>query len=415
MAITIQQQPINFQPVYNPQWWAATSTQFAQPNFTYTIKVTDMITGFMETYQYSPSPTGPLTFNSETFAELRMKNFVPINVYGWKVCTDALRQIKVNIGETYDVVGVPTYFAGVDIFYQVWNGALSFLVNQSYNKNNYVSDTLILPPNVVWLTDTLPEHVFYNRSNLLYKLRNGVNSATLAIDIFDTIGNFLGRSLIYEPQGIVYSDRYLCIDVGLKGLANTTPDYGYSPMIPALPTEIGFYEISDVVITGFTMGGDPILGTETFIKRYTVKCQPRTRVITLHALLRNGHYRTVHCDLVSELSTDIKRNTFKQLPFDIAALGSVSYKYNAGVEQTLNVETQNKIKVQTDWLTEAESALYMEVASSPDILMDLGTGQGYARMRCSDGSYATRQRYPDGLFTATFQLEYTHTDNRQRA
>lgn len=412
MAITIQQTPQDFQPCYYKQNWAATSTEWAQPQFTYRIIVTDVLTGINRPYQFPASPTGPLTFDSSTFSELRMRNYIPINIYGFQICVNAIRQIRVNIGEQYGA-GTPVYYAGVNIEFIVWNAALDFLQMFNYNQNEFVSDpTDPISPILVWLTDTLPECVFTDRSNLFYKLKTGTSSSTFQIYTYDSNGGSLGVSDIYEPSGVTYDQKYLAIDLGLKGLTNTIANFGTNPIItPA----VAYYDLYDTVITGFTIGGDPIYGNSTFVKRYTVCCEEKNEVITLHALMRNGNFRTVHCSKVSELSATISKQVFKKLPYQIATLGQVSYPYESAVEQVLNVEIQDNIKVQTDWITEAESLLFKDVAASQSIFMDLGSGKGYASVRCIDGTYNSRKRYPDGLFNVSFQIQYTHTNNRQRA
>lgn len=416
-GITNIQLPQAYMPVYNPQWFTASSANYSQPNFFYSIKITDLITGNFMMYRVDKLPDQTCTFNAETFAELFMKNFIPVNSYGWKICTDAVRAIRVNIGETYDITGTPTYTAGTNKDYFVWNGEVDFLDFRSYAFNSYVYDAGTSPLGTVYvkfLSDTLPETAFSGRSNLFYALTSKVGDlATIRINTYNSNNVAIGTTYIDNPQAGsgTYSNKYLCIDLGHKGLSNISGGL-VTGTYPIITPDVAYWEVFDVSVLN---NGFYPTTTQTLIKRYTMDCECRYDVITLHVLMKNGNYRTIHCNKVSKRNSTNSKNTYKKLPYVKSAGGVVGYDYEVAVEQVMSVAVQSKIEVNTDWLTEDECALYEQVVTSPSIYMDLGTGQGYAAMKCTDNSYFTKKKYNEKMFYATFNLEYTHDNHRQRA
>ena len=69
MAITSLVTPSAFMPAYNPQWFKSSSTQTAQPNFVYTVVLTDVISGATVTKNIDPDPNGRLVFDAGSFSE----------------------------------------------------------------------------------------------------------------------------------------------------------------------------------------------------------------------------------------------------------------------------------------------------------------------------------------------------------
>jgi hypothetical protein len=411
-GITNYQVPQAYQPAYNRQMFVASSSNYTQPNFSYTVICTDIITGLYQTWQVPFKPDFSMEFNAGTFVKDYVKNYIPINTYGWQLCTNAIRRIKVNIGETYDIAGVSTYTAGTDKFYYVWNGVVDFLDFTSYSYNTYVYNSETV--NIKYLTDSLNEKVYSDRSNMFYALTSKANDiGTLKIETYNEAGTLLGTSYIANPYvaSVTYTDKYLCIDLGLKGLTNISGGL-VTGTFPIITSSVAYYTVKDVSTVDI---GFPYT-LETLIKTYTVGCSPRYDIITLHALFKTGHYRTIHCPLVSVRKSTISKGTFKKLPYyQPSPLANIINDYNAAVEQVLNVTVQSNLTVNTDWLTEQEVALYEQAIASPSILMDLGSGLGYASVKSLDTSYESKKFYNEKLTQLTINLAYTHDNHRQQS
>ncbi len=55
---------------------------------------------------------------------------------------------------------------------------------------------------------------------------------------------------------------------------------------------------------------------------------------------------------------------------------------------------------------------YKDLFSSPDIKLDLGTVQGYASVKVTNGTYVSKNN--DKLKNLTFDLLFTHNNQRQK-
>ena len=120
MAVSLLQTPSTTKatPAYNENWFIASSTQTAQPNFKFTVKVTDVTTSTQWTEQIEPVyGTNRIYFDAAAYAEKYMVNFFDDNSYGWQKCVNSYRKITVNIGETYG--STPTYASGTDLTYNI--------------------------------------------------------------------------------------------------------------------------------------------------------------------------------------------------------------------------------------------------------------------------------------------------------
>lgn len=405
MAVTVQFQPANlggYLPSFNPQWFVATSTQVAQPNFFYRVIVTDIISSITKTYDIIPNPSNECEIDVSRFSRLRMNNYIPINEYGWQKAT-GIRKIRVNIGEVWDIAGVPTYTAGSNVDYIVWNACLEMLSFSSFASTQYVYDGSI--PIYKYLTSSLTENVYENRSNLFYVLiqeGNVSDIADLEINTYLANGTLVNSSTIARPDFNtgVYTDQYVCIDLGIKGLNGlTAPEVAGS--YPVLAGNESYYTVTD--------NTDPL--NPVIIKRYDICCEPQYTVYTLHFLCRNGKYGTLHCTKAAELTTTKQVNTYKKSPWTRSGYVK-AIDYSVIVENTQSVVSQDGLKLNSDWLTQAQFDFYKELFTSSDVKLDLGSSQGYASVKVNQTSY-TQQNDGQKLRNYQIDLLFTHTNPSQ--
>jgi len=398
MAITVLSSPAYTTPCYNEQWFVASSNQTAQPNFKYRVVITDVISGASWTEDYNANLSGNVEVDVRAFAKVYIQNYLPVNLYGWKKCTNCSRKIKVNIGEIY---GSPaTYHAGSDNYYLVWNSALELFDFANYNVLNYVYDST--SPTYPFL-NTLASKTYVNRSNYLYVIvKEGLLSDLQALRIvtYNASGTILGIYEIPRPDYTtgLYTDQYCCIDVGYKGLNNISGSeyvltYGSAPIITS---NVAYYDVLD-------------LDTLNKLQTITIDCSQFT-VYTLHYLNTKGAYNTLHCKMFTELTTTKTTTSYKKSGWTTVS-NVKTLDASGGLEKTLSVNIQDSLLVQSDWLTQTEFDAHKDLFTSPDIRLDLGTSTPYKRVKITDNGYTQKNR--DRLRNLTFKLEYTHQNNRQ--
>jgi hypothetical protein len=402
MAITILSKPTDalyygYVPCYNNQWFVASSDQTLAANFKYYIVVTDILSGYSVTEKFLPNPSGKLQFDASKFSELLMTNYIPVNVYGFQQNT-SIRKIRVNIGEIYGSPLPGTITSGTDIEYNVWNGSLEMLTFSQYNSKNYTWD-LSTTPNLnypVLLSDLADDYTFNNRSNFLYwmMLEGQTDLPKIYLRTYNAAGSVLNTYTITNSVSTgTYRTNMVCIDVGKKGIDGINAAY---------LTGVEYYDIMAEINSE----------TAPFkIKRYTIKCSPRFDVFTLHYLSTTGAYETLHCSKVSELNSTKTSTTFKRSPWTNVS-NVMTLDYSVAVEQPTIVNVQNGLKLNSDWVTKAELLKYKDLFSSPDVKLDLGTAQGYASVKVTNGTYVSKNN--DKLRNLTFDLLFTHNNQRQK-
>lgn len=409
MSITVISSPTDvpyrtYIPSYNNQWFVGSSTQIAQPNFKYTIVVTDVISGDTITESYSANPSGIVEFDASKFSELLMSNYIPINTYGWQL-NDSIRKIRVNIGETYG--STPTYYVGANVDYHVWNGSLEMLKFSQYNSYTYVYSVDVNPSinNPVLLSDLKDDTTFSNRSNFLYfMVKVGTTDLPkIIIKTYKVNGAYYTTSTIPNPfnTSATYLDNMVCIGVGKKDLDNISSGL-VTGTYPILDSQVDRYEILCQITTEIS----PFI-----IKKYKIKCSPRFDVYTLHYLSTTGAFETLNCSKVTELNSTKTSSTFKRSPWSNVS-NVMTLDYSVAVEQAVVVSVQNGLKLTSDWVTKDELLKFKDLFSSPDVKLDLGTSQGYASVKVTNGNYISKNN--DKLKNLTFDLLFTHNNQRQK-
>ena len=401
-GITILSKPTDalyygYVPCYNNQWFVASSIYTAQPNFKYYIVVTDILSGYSVTEKFLPNPSGKLQFDASKFSELLMTNYIPVNVYGFQQNT-SIRKIRVNIGEIYGSTLPGTIYSGTDIDYNVWNGSLEMLTFSKYNSKNYTWDLSTNPsinyPNL--LSDLADDYTYNNRSNFLYwmMLEGQTDLPEIFLKTYNAAGTLLNTYTITNSVSTgTYRTNMVCIDVGKKGIDGINASYLVG---------VEYYEIHAKVTSELA---------SFKIKKYTIKCSPRFDVYTLHYLSNTGAYETLHCSKVSELNSTKTSTTFKRSPWTNVS-NVMTLDYSVAVEQPTIVNVQNGLKLNSDWVTKAELIKYKDLFSSPDVKLDLGTAQGYASVKVTNGTYVSKNN--DKLKNLTFDLLFTHNNQRQK-
>lgn len=401
-GITITQQPSAYMPAYNPQFFTAVSTNIAQPNFTYTIIITDLLNSNTVTYQILPRPDGKCVFDAGVFAEnqIRSNNYIPANLYGWQAAT-GVRQIRVNIGETYGTS--PAYTAGSNINYIVWNACLKTQDFPSYAQTNFVYNSGT--PNYKYFAGVLNDITFTDRSNYLYALTSVPGDFTiLRVKTFDSTSSLLGTSLIANPfaTASLYYDKYVCIDVGHKGLANISAGF-VSGAFPIITASVASYTIEDMT------PASPLL-----IKTITIGFDIYD-IYTIHYLARNGSFQSLNFSLITDSNTTKTVTSYVQNPNSLDASGNTyGYGYSSVRQKQLSVSDQTTLTLRSDYITDEMIDRYQECFDSPICFLDQGSSKGYASVIPVKDTYVNRPHRNKKLVSLQWDFQFDHQNARQR-
>lgn len=410
MAVTVHSTPATYTPCYNPQWFVASSTQVAQPNFTYTVVCTDLITSATATYQIEQRPDTKLVFDASNFSKNYVEHYIPNNVYGWQKCTDAIRKIRVNIGETYGTS--PAYASGANNDFIVWNGVVKWLTFPDYDQtdfvyknstNNYKYLTSLRNP--VGSTFYKPNGITYDdRSEFMYCLSSENNDLEfIRINAYDVNGNLIQYSDIANSYsvGSTYTDKLVCIDIGKKGLDNIASG-SVTGSYPILPANCAYYDVIDAYT-------NIVPTARQNYQRIYIGDECRYDVYTLHFLDKDGNFETIHFSKVSEITVQADKTYFRQNPYELTS-NVWSYSTNTKNERVLNSTTTTRLKLNSDWFDETYVDAYRYLISAPVVYLDMGSTIGLIPVKVITGNYPVNKKFNKKLYNITLDIEYTHKD-----
>ena len=413
MAVTINQVPANYTPAFNPQIFEATSTAIGNSDFYYKVVCTDQITGATQTYQVKQRPTtGELVFDASVFSKNYIDHYVPNNVYGWQKCTNAVRRIIVNIGEYYG----GTYYPGANRQYIIWNSAQRGIDWPSYSYTNYVFNGA--GSNVKFLSSLPPESASYkvgesytytDASLFHYALSYGNGDVGLVKIItytkYDTV---IGTSYIANPysSGYTYTDKYVCIDIGSKGLTNIG-SLSVTGTYPILSANTAYYEVYDN-----SNLGSPSASTDTLVRRVYLNCEGKYTVYTLHYLARNGNFETINFSKRSDHLESAQKNSYRPNP-NVLASNNYSYSASAKFERVLSSTGTETYKLNSDWISENQMNAHREIVTSPLVYMDLGSTTGLVQVKVNNADILINKSFNNKLFALQIDVEQTAKNNYQ--
>lgn len=399
MAITTLATPSAYMPVATPAYWTASSGQTGQPNFKFYVVFTDLISGNTYTKKYNPIPgTTKVVFDSNFFAELYVVNFVPNNQYNFKKCDGGIRQIKVNIGEYYG--STPAVFTGSDQTYIVWNGSLDEQQVPDYAQADYLykaSTTnykyLINMPNTSGNGRKQPDVKTYSgKSHFVYCMSSENNDLEFfRINTYNSAGTLIGQYDIPNAftAGTTYTNKYVCIDVGHKGLSALVNVTDYTVVFgsaPIITDSVSYYDVID------SYTAPPATARATIVRIY-IGCEPKYEVYTIHYLNKYGKFETCHFPKVSTINSEVVKAIYNQNPYSLNASNVYTFTKFTPQERVYASSITDSLVLQSDWLTYDEITAHKDLISSPVMYLDYGSTIGLIPFLVDDRSYVETKKW----------------------
>lgn len=386
MAITNHQQPAAYTPAGNQQIFESTSNNIAITDFIYRVICTDISSAEAQTFNIKKRPTtnGEMIFDAKVFSNTFVEDYIPNNQYGWKECTDGLKQIRVNVGEYYSAA----YSAGVNYDYYVWNASLRALEWASYNQTDFVYNSAT---NKVCLNELTANMGYADKSDFVYFMGSTTHPGVL-IYTYDSGGNFIASSQIANATGAYYS----CIDIGVKGLTNISAG-DVTGTYPIITDQVSYYEVRNNSLS------------EELYKTITITSECKHEVYTLHYLAKNGNFETMHLPKVSEYTEEATKTYIGVNP---NTLVSNTYSYSAFSEWEKCISSSGKegYLLNTDWMSNTETAIHRGIYTSPKVYMDFGSTIGLIPCKVLDTKAFMNQGWNNKNYGHTLTVIPTFTN-----
>ena len=387
MAITIITTPNAFMAAYNQVPYTVSSNNTAQPNFNFIVDVneTSGTANPLARLKYPVQPSSAqLTFDIGNV----LKNYVSYdfnNVTGvFAANTNSRLKYFVQFRELYDVSGIPT-LSGVLASNPVTPSASSynFAGNGIFDFEDYTS-TAYNSLNVSgfgYLSNAgSTERIESNQEKFLYWF--DPNTAVKYIQYTGATGN------VVTAVTLTAKEHLFSIKAG---------KYAQDVLIAGGISIIDTYNVS---LLG---AASNVLASRTFSLNTECSQYPTVR---LHWMNKLGGFDTFNFNKNTINAMDIERKQFKApLPIGYSKQDRLKTNYNT----TIN----DKISINSDWITEAESTLLEELATSPVIYLERSATE-FIAVNITNTSYEIKTFLTDRkMFNVTFDIEYTYSRYRQ--
>jgi hypothetical protein len=388
MAITIITSPNAFMAAFNQVPYTVSSNNTAQPNFNFIVDVnqTSGTNNPLARLKYPVQPSSAqLTFDIGNVLE----NYVSYdfnNVVG-DVGTNTNSRLKyfVQFRELYDVSGIPTLTSvlasspsapSASIFNFAGNAIFDF---EDFTPTAYRNKDVAT---VGYLSNSGTERINSNEERFLYwfdPLR-----LVVTVRYIDSLGNAV------ETISITLT--------ALEHLFNIKAGkYAQDTIIAAGGILTDRYTVQ---LLGST---DNVLATKTFSLNTECSQYPTVR---LHWLNKLGGFDSFNFNKNQINAMEIERKQFKApLPIGYSKQDRLKTNYNT----TIN----DRISINSDWITEQESILLEELATSPVIYLER-TPTDFVAVNITNTTYEIKTFLTDRrLFNVSFDIEYTYSRYRQ--
>ena len=387
MAITIITTPNAFMAAYNQVPYTVSSNNTAQPNFNFIVDVnkTSGTANPLARLKYPVQPSSAqLTFDIGNV----LKNYVSYdfnNVVG-DVGTNTNSRLKyyVEFRELYDVSGIPT-LTGVlatnptgqsaSIFKFAGNGIFDF---EDFTPTAYRNLDV---SGFGYLSNSGTERINSNEERFLYW---------------------------FDPDRLVVTIRYIdsVNDVTDVGISLTAQEHLFNIKAGKFAQDVIINDghiltnTYKVQLLGVT---ENVLATKTFNLDTECSQYPTVR---LHWMNKLGGFDAFNFNKNTINAMEIERKQFKApLP--------IGYNTQDRLKTNYNTTINDKISINSDWITEAESTLLEELATSPVIYLERSTTD-FVAVNITNSNYEIKTFLTDRrMFNVSFDIEYTYSRYRQ--
>jgi len=397
MAITTFQSPASIGstlPAFSPQIFTATSNQIAQPNFVFTVKCTDVITGSIATFAIAKDPIySSCVFDASSFSQQFMQFYKPLFTSTFQKADGSIRPITVNIGESYG--STVTYYAGTNFTYYVWTGIIDWIAyaGGTFTTSNYYFNNTTFTGAMVGLFNDV---TFTGRSNFIYFLSDLTTSnrpASISVLEYNAANTLLATTVIsnsHSGGGNTYDKNFVCVDVGHRNLSS--------------------------FLNAATVRYDIQMGGTTVIKKITLGCENMYSPKVVHFLTKKGGFNSAYFNLKDTRKITKDSQKFSKNP----AVNNSGTSYNYGISDAVDLDfgiiSQKQITLRTDWLSDEQVQLYSELFDSPICYLDGDDDYPLVllRIRPTTPEYKIVKKYNQKLYSLEQDFVFAHQNLRQR-
>lgn len=406
MAITILQQPLDYSPVYNDINFVCSSTNVAQTNFNFIFDV--KINGTLVSRHRIPArPDNNYgLFNVKRIAE----NYVTQNFFYNNIVVgssgSSILLLVVEVGEEYGTTPTvyPTLSTSGNKY--LWTAVLDAPEWVDYTVSKYRLMTSQLAVTQL-LTNNANNRIKLTEKAYISALVGETNAVqNFQVRAYDSSNSLLQNTYIINPYATITTTSTRMINVpsgpsNLNQIVNANLDGSTQNQGNIIPSNTAWYEVTT---RGISASSIPVVYTiNTNCTKYDSK-----RIYFFNKL---GAYDAFTFDLVSRENNAIERKQYRR---NLGAFSGSSYVYTDFQRSNIIYDTQVRetMVLNSNWITETESAWLEELLTSPITYME--TTEGIEVVNVTDSNYEVRKTVNDKLFNLQITIEKSYLKTRQR-
>jgi hypothetical protein len=393
MSISIHQTPNQFiVPIYNPMYITVTSTNSTQVNFKFIFEI--VVNGITTKIKQPLNPDGYGVIDiHRTLENFLTKDFSNASLF--QVNSNSFVKYTVKIGEEYGDPATEHLNITALTDYYAWNSIFDFKDFVTLNTSQYV----LGDANKKFLTNS-PRTIYIGASqeSYLYFISNVANKVKKAIvQVHYTNSTTIEYEFTNANASPTTAQYLMRFSTGTTALAANGVNF----------TNAVFYTVNmvdnDIAINPTS---------ESFTYYITDLCTKYT-VYRIHFMNKLGGYDAFNFILKDTLTTDIKRTTFEKYPGTFNSQYGFSLSDSGTVNN--NTEVLDKIKVESDFLLNADYVWLKEMLTSPDVYLETELTGTFMPINIIDTVYET-QKVVQGKKLINLNITFTPSiqNSRQR-
>ena len=394
----------DFYPANNVMLYTLSSTNTGQSNFRY---IADVYVNGASTYNRIEVVANP-TYSSgvvdisgivQTFLTGNPED----NTTTFKQCGNNLCSFVVQFGEQYGASsGVTTYPDITSKTAYAYNGVFNPVDYLSYNDDNY---KLINSSSNLLTDNPLIEVTTTDKLNIGFLNGTTNKGKYLEVSTYEFDGSFADTVTILNPYNTISAnaDRSIDVNVGYTWLNSLVTADLATGSAPFMSPTLQFWTIR---MTD-SIGAD----TSEALSIYLVDQCTKGTPVRFKFMNNYGHYDYFTFLGATKKNTDIKRNNYKSDSYKWSTSGYLGNSRNRGTTQ-FETKLDDTINVQSDWITEEQSAWLEQLVTSPDVYVY--SGSDLVAVNIVDTSYQTKYEASEQLFNLSLSFKYNYNRTRQR-
>lgn len=386
MAITILSSP-GPMAAYNQIPYTVSSNMTSQPNFNFIVDVNEIggTNNPLARLKYPVQPSSSeLTFDVGNV----LKNYVSFdfgNALAARIAANTRSRINyyVEFRELYDVSGIPTL-----------SGVLA------------TSPTSPNSSNFKLATNAIFDFEDYSPTAYIDCNVSGFGFLNANLSVSEQIEPTQNRILtFFDPNRVVTKIQLSANGIGSVEYNVTLPANEYLFNINAGKYLFDLYPAISFPTTILIrlLAGSTVVAQKVFTTNTDCSQYPTVR---LHWLNKLGGFEAFNFNKNTINAMDIERKQFK-------APLQIGYSQSDRLKTNYNTTINDKITINSDWISEEESLLLEQLATSPIIYLERSAND-FVAVNILNSSYEVKNYLTDRkLFNVTFEIEYSYSRYRQ--